>query len=260
MAADASEVPEREAIQRLRARLGPVLGDDAAVLQGGLVACADVVVEGVHFTASTPLADVGWKAVVVNVSDVAAMGARPESCLVTVSGCSDVDALYDGITEACERYGCAVVGGDLSAGEQLVVSLTMLGRLDGSPVMRSGARPGDAVYVTGPLGHAAASGYTTRPVARLEEGLAAARAGATAMIDLSDGLSTDLHHLCEESGVGARVEHVPVADGATEEQAMNGGEDFELLYAGPEGMAGIRIGTIVDDVTQRPEPRGWEHR
>lgn len=255
-------MPEREAIQRLRTRLGPVLGDDAAVLADGLVACADVIVEGVHFSASTALADVGWKAVVVNVSDVAAMGARPESCLVTVSGPAglDLDALYDGITEACDRYGCAVVGGDLSGGRELVVSVTMLGRLVGAPVLRSGARPGDVVYVTGPLGHAAASDYSERPVARLAEGVAAAEAGATAMIDVSDGLSTDLHHLCEESGVGVRVEHVPVAYGATEEQAMNGGEDFELLYTGPVGMPGVRIGTIVEDVTQRPEPRGWEHR
>ena len=244
---------ELDAIRRLRARW-PAIGDDAAVLPGGLLVAADAVVAGVDFTASTPLADVGWRAVVVNVSDIAAMGGRPEAVLVTVVG-PDVDlgALYEGIDEACETHGCEVVGGDLSGGSELVVAVTILGRAD-RPLRRSGARPGDLLYVTGPLGHGAASGYTERPVALVGRGL-----GATAMIDVSDGLAIDLWRLCDESGVGAVVDDVPVAAGATEEQAWTGGDDYELLFTGPPGLDGTVIGRITDDVSQRPAPAGWQH-
>ena len=245
------------------------IGDDAAVVRaptGVMLLAADAVVEGVHFRWNADLEWVGWKAIAVNVSDIAAMGGRPAHVLVTVAAPrhADIDALYRGRAAAANEYGCAVVGGDLSNADQLVVSVSVTGMLDPPDppaVLRSGARPGDALFVTGPLGASAASGYSKRPVARVAQGVAARLAGATAMIDVSDGLAADLGHLLDASGVGAVLDVVPVAEGATEEQALGGGEDFELLFTGrPSLSVGIRIGTCTDDPAQRPAARGWEHR
>jgi thiamine-monophosphate kinase len=247
------------------------IGDDAAIVggtAGPLLLAADVVVEGVHFKWNSRREDVGWKALAVNVSDIAAMGGRPRHALVTVAGPVhvDFDALYRGLAEAAAAYGCAIVGGDLANAELLVVSVSITGVLDPPdppPVLRSGARPGDAIFVTGPLGAAAASGYALRPQARVSEGVAARVAGATAMIDISDGLAADLGHILDASGVGAVLDDVPVAEGATLEQAMGGGEDFELLFTAPADLdpsVGIRIGTCTSDPGQRPEAQGWQHR
>ena len=240
------------------------IGDDAAVVEGGLLLAIDSVVAGVHFDGDAAIEDVGWKAMTVNVSDIAAMGGHPSHALVSVVGPprTDLDRLYDGIAAAAEEYRCPVVGGDLCNGETLVVSVAVTGHVDGEPVLRSGAKAGDVIYVTGPLGGAAASGWRTRPRARVAEGQAAREAGATAMIDVSDGLDADLGHLAEASGVGVVVEHVPVAEGATEEQARRGGEDFELLFtASPDAPIdfAIRIGRCTDDPSQLPPPQGWEH-
>lgn len=263
---------EFAAIERMRAQFGPApegevwIGDDAAVLGRGLLVAADVLVEGVHFTADTPLADVGWKAVVASVSDIAAMGGQPTHLLVTVVGppTTDLDGLYAGIGEASERCKCPVVGGDLANGSVLSVSVTVLGRVDGPPVLRSGARPGDRIWVTGPLGRAAVSGYQRRSQARVDEGQAARRAGATAMIDVSDGLAADLNHLASASGVGVRLDTIPLAEGATAAQALGGGEDFELVFTLPPevdgGAIGSCIGQCTDDPTQLLAGAGWEHR
>lgn len=259
---------EFDAIERIR-RLLPSpppdevwSGDDAAVVGDSLLLAIDAVAEGSHFTAGTPLEDVGWKAVVANVSDIAAMGGRPTFLLAAVVGPpgTDLDALTTGMADAARTYDCDLVGGDLANGATLVVTVAITGTLDGPPVLRSGARPGDHLYVTGPLGAAAASAWKTRPEARVAEGAAARDAGATAMIDVSDGLIADLNHVADASQVGYVLDHVPVADGATEEQALHGGEDYELLYAGPPGLPGIRIGTCTDDPTQRRPSKGWEHR
>src|SRR5581483_10683919 len=118
---------------------------------------------------------------------------------------------------------------------------------------------GDGIFVTGPLGGAAASGYTARAEPRVSEGETARLAGATAMIDISDGLAADLGHVLDASGVGAALDTVPVAPGATEEQALGGGEDFELLVTGPATLPFVRIGTCTDDVWQRPAAAGWQH-
>lgn len=260
------------AIERIR-RLFPNppvgevwIGDDAAVLGGGLLVAADVLVEGVHFRPDAPRPDVGWKAVVANVSDIAAMGGRPTHLLVTVAGppSTDLDALYEGIAEASSAYHCPVVGGDLSTAERLSVSVTVLGTTDGErPVLRSGARPGDGVWVTGPLGSAAASDYRARPHARLDEGQRARRLGATAMIDVSDGLAADLNHIARASLVGVQLARVPLALGATEEQALGGGEDFELIFTLPAEVdgsgLGLAVGICTDDPTQLLDPAGWEH-
>lgn len=259
---------EFDAIERIR-RLLPDpppgetwSGDDAAVVQDGLLLAIDTVAEGTHFTAETPLDDVGWKAVVANVSDIAAMGGRPAYLLAAVAGPpgTDLDALAKGMADAAAAHGCFLVGGDLANAATVVVTVAITGTVDGDPVLRRGARPGDDLYVTGPLGHAAASQWTERPQARVHEGEAARTAGATAMIDISDGLVADLNHIADASNVGYVLDDVPVADGATIDQALHGGEDYELVYAGPPGLPGIRIGRCTDDPTQRQEARGWEHR
>lgn len=244
------------------------IGDDAAVVgirSGGRVLLAtDLVVAGVHVdpTLSGP-GDIGYKALMVTVSDLAAMGARPEYALVSVAGPAgtDLPGLGAGLAEAAGETGCAIVGGDLAHSPVLVLSTAVFGDPgpgDASPLLRSGARPGHQLFVTGPLGRSAAglrmlrdpaggsqvgtgvhpSGAAAdlvrahrRPVARLAEGEAARRSGASAAIDLSDGLVADLVHLAEASNVGVALDRVPVAEGATVEEALGGGEDYELVVA-----------------------------
>jgi thiamine-monophosphate kinase len=263
-------------IDRLRDRF-PAIGDDCAVVDaptGSLLLATDALVEGVDFTSSTPLADVGWKAVVANVSDVAAMGGEPRWLVVAVCAPAgtDLDQIASGAAAAAGEHGCEIVGGDLSAtGGPLVVSVAITGSVDGGEaVLRTGARAGDTIWVTGALGAAAASRYTRRPRARVAEGVAARRAGATAMIDVSDGLVADLHHLTRASGVGAALDHVPVADGATLEHALGGGEDFELIFTMPAEVSvpgAIRMGTCTADPAEQslggdplPPAPGFEHR
>lgn len=273
---------ELAAIERLR-RLFPAIGDDCAVVEGvagPLLLAADAVVDGVHVDlARAGLDDMGWKAVVVNVSDIAAMGGRPRHLLVTVAGppTTDVDLLMRGVRQAADTYRCEVVGGDLVTGPVVMVSVSITGTCDGAPVLRSGAGAGDSVFVTGPVGGAAARGWGGRPSARLDEGSAAREAGATAMIDVSDGLAADLGHVLDASGVGVDLTHVPVADGASLAQALGGGEDYELVFTAPDVErvaetfveAGLavpeRIGVCVGDPAVRrldgaPLPTvGWEH-
>lgn len=255
---------EFAAIRRLEQRFpappdGEVwIGDDTAVLAPGAGAwcllAADAVVEGVHADLSlVTLADLGWKAVVANVSDVAAMGGTPSHCVVTVAAPAtlDFERLYDGIAEAAEMYACPVVGGDIVASPTTVVSVAVTGTVDGRPVLRRGARPGDGVWVTGPLG-ASAAGLRmlragepdpglrhahARPRPRVAEGTAARLAGATAMIDVSDGLAADLWHVADASGVGFELTEVPVAPGATLEEALGGGEDYHLVFTSPDAAA-----------------------
>lgn len=293
-------------IERLRRSLpGPPagetwIGDDAAVVsppRGGLVLTSDAVVAGVHVDLSlVGLDDVGWKAVSAAVSDVAAMGCRPLYVLVTVCGPpdTDVDALYRGVAAATAEYGCPVVGGDLVGADRLVVSAAAAGETGHrAPVLRSGALPGDRVFVTGPLGASAAglrllrAGAVAadhplalahrRPRARLAEGRAARAAGATAMVDVSDGLAADLAHLAEASGVGVALDAVPAATGATDEEALAGGEDYELLFtaanpghvAATFAEAGLRqplgLGLCTADAGERTlagralPAGGWEH-
>jgi len=296
---------EWAAIGRIRSRFPAPppgetwIGDDAAVVEvagHALLLAADVVVAGTHVDlALTSIADMGWKAVAVNVSDIAAMGGRPLHLTVTVVGPPeiDLDGLYDGIAEASRHYGCPVVGGDLAIGPGPSVSVAITGwSPERRPVLRAGARPGDGLWCTGPLGRASAglsdlragrassanAAAHRRPRARVEEGTAAARAGATAMTDVSDGLASDLHHLVQASATGAALDRVPVAEGCTTEQALGGGEDYELVFAAPDpdrvraefAAAGLAtpllIGRCVpaaDGLTlagQPLAPLGWEHR
>jgi len=267
-------------------------GDDAVVLPatgGRVVACTDAGVLGVHLDeAAFPVADLAFRATIAALSDLAAVGARPTGVLVAVCAppACDVVALVAAAAEAAGTAGCPVLGGDLSASPTAVVAATALG------VPRSGASPGDTLLVTGPLG-AAAAGLRRRrdgaplddalvlahrrPRARLDEGAVAAACGASAMLDVSDGLARDVRRLAAASGVGVWLTAIPVADGATEDEALGGGEDYELVLAHPAperladafAAAGLRapveIGTVLDDpalVTMRGEPLadlGWRH-
>ena len=281
------------------------IGDDAAVvtLPGGgqVVLATDLVVEGVHVDLATSSPeDVGWKALMVAVSDVGAMGCAPTHVLLSVAAPAGfpIERLGDGVAEAAVVCRCVVVGGDLSAAPVLVVSVTAVGPTPagGSPLRRSGARPGDRLLVTGPLGSSAAglrllggpgaappdarTDAHRRPVARLREGWVAREAGATAAIDVSDGLAADVHHLAAASGVGVELQLGSdlVAEGATRDEALSGGEDYELVLATPDPdrlraayrAEGLRVPLDVGWCTDRPEQRtvdgvplpaaGWRHR
>jgi len=252
------------------------IGDDTAVLLplpgARLLATTDLIVEDVHFRRAwaSPF-DIGWKAMAVNLSDIAGKGGQPLWALVALAlpapaDPAEVEALYEGMRRAAAPHGVAIVGGDTSTSPGgWFVSVTLLGEHDGKPRLRSGAAPGDAVAVTGTLGRSAAglaaleagrarlaavrpamletvTRAHLRPTARVAEGrYLGAAAGVHAMMDCSDGLATDLGHICRESHVGARVEldRLPVDPDAREVAgalgadaltwATSGGEDFELL-------------------------------
>jgi thiamine-monophosphate kinase len=231
-----SELGELGLLAELERR-GLIVGveHDAAQLQGGLVVTQDVLVEGVHFRLDwISWRDLGFRAAAVNLSDLAASGAEPEALVVTlavpgsVTG-DDVIALYSGIGEA----GVPVVGGDTSAASQVMISVTALGRSERVPG-RAGAKPGDALVVTGPLGGAAAAFRArrySRPPLRLAEGRRLAP-DAHALMDVSDGLAVDAAHLARRSGVRCTIDldAVPLAPGATIGD-LGFGEDYELLAA-----------------------------
>ena len=287
-----SDLGEFGLIDRLATSLGPAashpalvqgIGDDAAVVritdERALVVTTDPLVEGVHFDrAMTPMERLGFKAVSVNVSDIAAMNARPT--VVTVAlvlppsmAVEDVDALYAGIRRACERYGCALAGGDTTQGHALTLSVTALGEARTSDlVYRRGARIGDLVCITGDVG-AAFAGLRTlldardrlredpafvpdfadrqyvvarqlAPTARLDAVDAFERAGVrpSAMMDVSDGVASEVHHIARQSGVGIRLYEAALPiDPETRDVAsaleadapvfaLFGGEDYELLF------------------------------
>jgi thiamine-monophosphate kinase len=241
------------------------IGDDCAVLRLGdrtWAAASDMLVCGHHFKGWATPEDVGYKAVAVNVSDVAAMGGTPRFVLASC-GAPDPETTLRcvrGVLEACEAFDVYPLGGDTTRAETLTVDVAILGELS-TPVLRSGARPGDLLAVTGELGASAAgrlsleSGASDperlankhlRPAPRVEAGLAASRLGVGAMIDLSDGLASDARHLCERSGVGCQVDLdlLPVAADTRsfltslgyepEIVAATGGEDYELLISAPQ--------------------------
>lgn len=255
------------------------VGDDAAVLEPGggqQVLTTDMLVEGVHFDrASISPRDLGAKSIVVNVSDIAAMAASPRAAVVSLALTTDLNTawvmeLEGGMRAACDEYALALVGGDVDRAGEIVIAVTVIGEVaPGRAVTRSGARVGDRLVVTGALG-AAAGGLVlsrahpsklgraigegwgsellsslARPVARVGEAQTLAQAGATAMMDLSDGLGKDLTRLCAESRVGARVElaRLPVSSALASgsralgvdplELAVGGGEDYELLATMP---------------------------
>ncbi len=271
------DVGEFGLLARLRERLGSsFLGDDAAVLPVSaglrLLATVDAQVDGVHFLRDlmTPQ-QIGHRAIAVNVSDIAAMGGRPRYALVSLLLVPSLDvgwveALYDGVREEANRWGVTVAGGNVSSTPgPLVVDVTVLGEVEEDLVLvRSGARPGDILLVTGDLGragvglqllrrgtpHPLAAAYCT-PTPRVGEGQALARTRRVhAAMDLSDGVGSDVYRICEESGVGARVDAaaLPISSEVRSAAtalgidplycALRGGEDFELLVAAPADAVG----------------------
>jgi thiamine-monophosphate kinase len=255
-----------------RLRLGS--GDDAAVIEGGRASATtvDAVIEGVHFTLPEfPLAAVGRKALAAALSDLAAMGAEPGEAYVVLAapdvlGSEDLLEVADGVAEVAEREGIVIAGGDFSRGPALVLAVTCVGYEADTPLIgRGGASSGEVAVVTGELGGAAAGlellsgGGATDvsegerealvarqidPRPRIAAGRALAASGATAMIDVSDGLGADAGHLADSSGVGIEIEiaRVPAAAGlaavlggaeAAERAVAAGGEDFELLATLP---------------------------
>lgn len=257
--------------------LGP--GDDAALTaapDGRVVASTDMLVEGVHFRLdwSTP-EQIGRKAAAVNLADVAAMGALPTALLVGL-GCPPetpadlVQGLADGMWSEATSVGAGLVGGDTVSAPVVVISVTVLGDLAGlAPVTRSGARPGDVLAVAGRLGWAAAGlavlnrgfrspvevvGAQRVPQPPYLAGPAAARAGATAMIDVSDGLLADLDHIADASGVGVEIEssRLPIAPKLADVAAALGADPLRWLLTGGEDHA--LAATFPPDSTL---PEGW---
>jgi thiamine-monophosphate kinase len=247
-----SELGEFGLIAELvRRELAEGIGDDTAVLDGGVVATQDALVEGVHFRLGwTSWRDLGYKAAAVNLSDLAAAGAEPEALIVSLAlpgeaEIEDVCELYEGIRET----GVAVRGGDLAGGDRVYLSVTAIGRSARIPG-RDGARPGDALVVTGPLGASAAglavlerglAGFSelvrahNRPPFRLDAGRTLAPV-AHALIDLSDGIASDALRIAERSGCTLEidVERLPLAPRLAEvglEPFWTMGEDYELLAA-----------------------------
>jgi thiamine-monophosphate kinase len=299
--------------------LRPRAGEELAVT-------TDLSIAGRHFRLEWHPAEViGWRTLARGLSDLAAMGARPVAAFLSLgippnlterpdpnrpgSRGSWLDSFLHGFFDIAELYGVPLAGGDLAEAPMALADIVLIGAVPrGKALLRSGARPGDLIYVTGSVGGAAAGldmlrelagpecpgpmpdewhdalSAQLRPKPRIQTGLSLRRRGlATAAIDISDGLSTDLAHLCEESGVSATIQadRVPITVRATLDQALHGGEDYELLFTTrpgtrvPRSIAGVavtRIGEITaaehgkpalmianGDIVQPLQPRGWEH-
>jgi thiamine-monophosphate kinase len=295
------------------------VGDDAAAWQSNsstILATTDTMVQEVHFTTESTWKEIGWKAVAINLSDIAAMGGMPQYALVSLSfpgntEVDDVTQLYHGITEIAKQFQLAIVGGNLSSAPISVITVTVIGEASSVGILtRSAAMPGDSIAVTGYLGLSAAglkmltqvlqfdSQAMTflrrahlQPQPRIAEGQMLVQQGVRAAIDISDGLMSDLGHVCNASKVGARlrVDRVPihplVRANFPEDAlgfAIGGGEDYELLFtAGEEIIERVQrmtecpitvIGeivrgtpgemTLIDEEGKLfpwDEKKGWEH-
>lgn len=254
------------------------IGDDCAVMPSGdgeLLFSTDLLMEGVHFLRGESSAeDIGWKAAAVNLSDIAAMGGTPVATFLSIALPKDAqgdwaERFIEGYAQISRLYDVPLLGGDTTSSlRDIAVNVGILGRCpSGKRAMRSGAKPGDTIYVTGHLGDSAGGlqailkgidrndmvqtliARHKRPVPRVNEGRALMNSGKVgAMMDISDGIASDLRHIMKASGVGAvvRLDRLPCSrqllDVCKEhgwdiyELATSGGEDFELLLTGPEGL------------------------
>ncbi|MFW6040425.1 MAG: thiamine-phosphate kinase [Thermoplasmatota archaeon] len=288
-----SELGEVGLIERLSERIGVPddliigIGDDCAVLENDkeyTLITTDMLVSGDHFRRDwhSPF-QIGWKSMIVNVSDIAAMGGLPEYALISMALPEDVDVeyidgIYDGYIEASDRYDFDIIGGDTTHGDILVINVVMIGKVKKENLcLRSDAEVGDIIGVTGDLGKSWAGlelllaekeGYTDfylQPDCKLDAAEKLAPY-VNAMIDVSDGLASEVNHICKESGVGALIEksNIPISDrtkkaGEILEKdpilwALSGGEDFELIFTIPEdrieyiqGLTPIWVGEIIGE-------------
>lgn len=292
-------------IQRIRAQFqdsGVVLGigDDTAVLDipegHSVLFCSDLLAEDSHFIRGLHPADsIGYKAVAVNVSDIGAMGGVPMHFVISFAAPGDldvdwVDGFYSGVARACREFKVTLVGGDSSTAKSIFVDVAMVGRVKtGAAVLRSGARPGDKIYVTGALGGSTRGLKLLRrgirddpaiqrhlyPQPRYEIGAAVASI-AHSMIDVSDGLSTDLGHILTESKVSARIykNKIPAAPGASVDEVLHGGEEYELILTSALNLDEFpltHIGEVIPSSGEHRillvdgesesvlEPKGWQH-
>jgi len=245
-------VTEDSIVRKLRRR-SPLIGDDCAVIPSlagrDLLLKADLCIEGVHFTRELNAEEIGARAVARSLSDIAAMGGTPLYCLMSMALApwTDerwIDGFFRGVYKLLRKAKASLAGGDISHAGQFVCDVMLCGSVaKGKALLRSGARAGDLLYVSGPLG-----GWRHKRVIepRLEFGVKLAGV-ATACMDISDGLALDLHRMCKASGVAAELDNVPLLPGATIDQALHDGEDYELLYTAPLRVKapGIRIGRIM---------------
>ena len=314
---------ENDIVRRLREIFSPRIGDDAAVLNHEVVT-TDMLVEDVDFTRDTPPDLLARKSLAVNLSDLAAMGATPAWALSSFAipewFMPHLDRFLEALAAAAREHRIEIVGGDLSRSEKFVISIVAAGRVASRPLLRSGARPGERIYLSRPVGGSAAGfsllqkGWTISGPAPLSLGYAheefarsairrhldpqpeialgialAAVPEISACIDVSDGLSVDLHHLCDASGCGAEIEHqrIPLFPDllgsaaslsiSVRDAVLHGGEEYALLFTSSlreselsslVGRPVYNIGRITlekgvrirDESGVRPlEPRGWDH-
>lgn len=282
---------ERDVIRRIR-ELFPRTGDDAAVI-GTQVITNDVLVENVDFTRDVPLRLVARKSLTVNLSDIAAMGGRPQYAIVAIGSPDETLAatLIEELAVAAREQDVEIIGGDLSRAGEIFVSITIIGEA-AHPILRSGARRGDRIYLSRPIGGSAAgltllqrktvsTSYAERefiesairrhlePEAEVALGMKLVGI-ATSCIDVSDGLSTDLHHLCDASNVGAAIERerIPVFPDLqrsrpqlginVRDAVLHGGEEYALLFTSSmrESELSSRVGRPVYAIGRIVEERG----
>lgn len=255
---------EAEILARLQRRLSVPrhsqiikgIGDDCAIYRArgsseDLLLTTDLLIEGIHFLRTTHRpADIGHKALARGLSDIAAMGGTPSFCLLSLALPESIpprwiDNFYSGLLKLAEAHGVVLAGGDLSRAPQISCDIVCAGTVPRDQAMlRSGAHPGDPIYVSGALGGSALGLDTQRGGARLRHLRPEPRVAlgeylrktlhASAAMDLSDGLSIDLRRLCLASRVKAEIQAPPRYPGASLEQALHGGEDYELLFAAPQ--------------------------
>lgn len=305
---------EAALVAKVRELFSNRIGDDAAIVDDR-VYTTDMLVEDVDFTRAIAPRFIARKSLAVNLSDIAAMGAVPSYALLSLAlpewALEHVNEMLDAYAEASREWKIEIIGGDFSRAEKLTISVTAVGRIATRPLLRSGAKPGDRIYVSRPVGGSSAgfallgkdaAAYVHRefiesavrrhvdPEPELALGVALANIPqVTSCIDVSDGLSTDLHHLCDASNCGAEIEkeRIPVFPDLTlfaaklginvRDVVLNGGEEFALLFTSslPESQLSARVGRPVyaigrmtrdravvlkEDGVASPLPaRGWDH-
>lgn len=320
----AKDIGEFDLIKRMSAGLvstgRPIIagiGDDCAVLPSSgdrfQLVTTDMLVENVHFRLdfAEPF-QIGWRSLAVNISDIAAMGGEPTYAFISIglpreTTVEFVDQLYSGMQKIATEYSVDIVGGDTVSAPQIVINVALLGEVESENlILRSGAKAGDALVVTGDLGGSEA-GLTIlmndlpfkgiekhlMPVPKVQEGRLLAKSGyVTAMIDISDGLASEVHHICEASGTGAELymDNIPLSDNVRQvaehvgkkpyDLALYGGEDYELLFTCQQDKVqeilekcGTQL-TIVGQIVETPhhvtiedssgnmvplKPRGYDH-